>query len=147
MRLVNVLVASAGLMLPLQASSALAQAEQDEIPSALEHPGEVAWIEDGDQGVYRHFPSGLRLYYSDLDPPGQSMCNAGCSTRWIPLLAPEDAEPVGDWAIIIRESGQHQWAFKGQAMYTRIHDSPREPAGDGAEGGTWHLLPYVPLEP
>ena len=109
------------------------------------HPEEVALVDEGPRGsVFRHFPTGLRLYTSDLDPPGRSICNSGCATRWPPVRAPDDAQQVGDWTIVIRDTGEKQWAYKGKPLYVRIHDTPETPAGDGDDGGKWHLLPYSP---
>jgi predicted lipoprotein with Yx(FWY)xxD motif len=110
------------------------------------HPEEVAWMDEGERGyLYRRFPGGQRLYYSDRDPPGKSTCNDGCAAAWPPVPAPPDARPVGPWSVIVRQDGTRQWALKGHPVYTRFHDSPAEPSGDGLEG-VWHVLPYIPRE-
>lgn len=133
-------IASALLASAVLAMAAGLAVAADEEPANLEHPGEVALVKDPELGwVYRHFPSGLRLYVYDKDSPGKSACNVGCDTRWIPLLAPANAKPTGDWTLLTRESGRQQWAYKGRPVYTLIHDSPSSPAGDGVDG-VWHLL-------
>lgn len=107
-------------------------------------PAEVALVDEGKLGsVFRQFPTGLRLYYSDLDRADRSMCNGGCATRWPPLLAPKDAKPIAEWTLVTRDNGESQWAYRGRPLYVRYHDSPEEPAGDGDEGGKWHLLPHM----
>lgn len=104
-----------------------------------DHPSAVSLMEEAQGYLYRQFGTGLRLYISDRDPPGRSVCNLGCSTQWIPVVAPDDARPIGDWSIVIRDGGRKQWALKGKPVYTRIHDIPDAPTGDGHQG-TWHVL-------
>ena len=109
-------------------------------PAKLEHPGEVALIEEDQGYAYRHFPSGLHLYYSDRDPPGTSNCQKECAFAWPPLIAREGAKPMGDWTLVPRDNGNKQWAYKGHPIYLMFHDSTTEPQGDKAENGTWHIL-------
>lgn len=112
----------------------------EKAPVKLQHPAEAALIEDPAHGwIYRHFPTGLRLYVFDGDSAGKSKCNLGCDTAWPPLIAPADAKTTGDWTPLVRDDGRKQWAYKGRPVYTRIHDSPAKPSGDGVEGA-WHLL-------
>jgi predicted lipoprotein with Yx(FWY)xxD motif len=111
----------------------------EKAPPRPAHPAEVALVQEGADWVYRHAPTRVRLYVSDNDPAGKSVCNLGCDTRWIPLTAPADAKPIGEWAAIKREDGKFQWAYKKQPVYVRVHDSPEKPLGDGADG-VWRLL-------
>lgn len=114
-------------------------------PPPEKHPGQVALVDEGPLGhVYRHFPSGLRLYTSERDLPGRSTCYTGCSSKWVPLQAPPEAESIGDWTVVVRETGVRQWAYRNRPVYTLIHDLPGAPAGDGDENGAWRLLPHVP---
>ena len=64
---IRMFVVAAGSLL-----ASVARADVSQAPDKLEHPGEVALIEEDKGYAYRHFPSGLRLYYSDRDPPGSS---------------------------------------------------------------------------
>lgn len=109
-------------------------------PEHLEHPGEVA-LHEAAPGLwrYRTFPALMPLYVYDQDSPGQSNCYRGCKAAWPPVKAREDAEPVGDWTIIIRSDKLRQWAYKGRPVYLRYHDRVGAPLGDGEEG-EWHLL-------
>lgn len=117
-----------------------AQASAREVPS---HPGEVAFVDEGERGfVYRRFPSGQRLYTNDRDRPGRSSCKDGCASAWPPVYAPADAVAMGDWSPITRSDGRRQWALKGKPVYTRFHDHPDRPRGDGIKG-RWHLVPYT----
>lgn len=116
-------------------------------PAAPSHPREVALVSEGAQGsVYRKFPSGLRLYTSDRDPPGRSVCTEGCAAAWQPVFAPKRAKAVGEWTVVKRPDGRPQWALKGKPVYTRFHDAPDQATGDGLEG-VWRLVPYTPALP
>lgn len=107
-----------------------------------ETPEAVATVEEKQGFVYRRFPSRERLYTYDDDPVGQSVCINGCDTRWPPLLAPANAKPIGEWTPIVRREGRLQWAYKGKPVYTRFHDLPDAPEGDGIEG-KWRIVPPV----
>lgn len=106
-----------------------------------EHPGEIALIQN-DNGTldYRLAANGFRLYVSDRDSPGKSVCNGGCARAWIPLMVNANTEKnFGEWTIVKRDDGSRQWAYKGRPVYSLFHDSPDRPIGEGIEG-VWHLL-------
>jgi len=108
------------------------------------HPPEVALVDEGPRGsVYRQFETSLRLYVSDRDPVGTSTCYEGCIGPWVPVYAPTDAEPVGDWQVLRRDDGKRQWMLEGKPVYTRFHDAPDTVTGDGADG-VWHVVPHKP---
>jgi len=65
-------------------------------------------------GLMSPYPPGLQL--PDLDR------RQSCTGVWPPVLAPIDAEPVGNWSIIKRVGGGGQWAYHGQPLYTSILD-------------------------
>ena len=75
-------------------------------------------------GLMSPYPPGLEL--PDLDR------RKSCTEVWPPVLAPDDAKPVGKWSIIDRLDGAGQWAYEGQPLYTSILD---QRPGD-AWGGT-----------
>lgn len=100
-------------------------------------------MDEGERGyLYRRFPGGQRLYFTDRDRLGVSTCYDGCAAAWPPVPAPADARPVGPWTVIVRKDGTRQWALRGRPVYTRFHDAPDNPIGDGYEG-VWHVLPYI----
>jgi hypothetical protein len=141
------IVASSTLMIAL-AFSTNSQGADRECPSLFDedepYPTEVALLNEAPRGwTYRQSPDRLPLYFSDADAPGKSNCYEGCSTKWLPLLAPADAKPVGDWTVVKRTDGTQQWAHRKRPLYTRIHDSPQAPSGDGVDD-KWHLLPFCP---
>jgi len=85
-------------------------------------------------------PDGMTLYTYNRDMVGYSNCNGACATAWPPMAAAADAKAVGDWTIIIRDDGKHQWAFKGKALYTFVKDAKAGDAtGEGADNGKWHV--------
>lgn len=124
-----------GVLIALSLSSAMAATQPK-----IEHPGNIALIEESDGFTYRHAATGFRLYVNDRDPPGKSTCNGGCARAWIPLeVESGDLKPVGDWKIIVREDKSRQWAYKDKPAYTLFHDSSDRPVGNGVEG-VWHFL-------
>ena len=123
-------------VLLLSTNSAKAQTTP---PDKLEYPGQIALVESGTGLRYVHFPTNLRLYTYDEDLENQSVCNRGCASQWPPVIAPENAKPIGLWTPIDRDDGRKQWAYKGQPVYVRYHDAPSAPTGDGVDG-VWHFL-------
>jgi len=45
-----------------------------------------------------------------------------CEQLWPPVLAPDDAKPVGKWTTVKRTNGQSQWAYDGYPVYTSSLD-------------------------
>ena len=85
--------------------------------------------------------SGMTLYVFDKDPAGsgKSVCNGPCAKNWPALAAPADAAAHGDWSVITRDDGSHQWAYKGRPVYAWIKDQkPGDRTGDGFIGA-WHV--------
>jgi predicted lipoprotein with Yx(FWY)xxD motif len=83
-------------------------------------------------------PDGKPLYTFARDTtPGKSACNGPCATAWPPLAAAADAHDDGDWTVITRDDGSHQWAYKGHPLYTFARDT----AGAAATGvsAAWPL--------
>jgi len=124
-------------VLAIAASSALAA---DEKPAVrLEHPGEVALIDEGGKLVYRQFPTQNWLYVFGRETADKLGCVKDCIFRWPPVYARAESTPTGDWTLVARDNGRRQWAYKGHPVYTRVHDSLDKPMGAGAEAG-WTVL-------
>ena len=104
-------------------------------PEEMAYPGVVA-LSQGSPGQwsYKKFPGLAHLYVSDRDTEDQSNCYDNCVLAWPPLYASDDAEPIGQWSILERSDGTRQWAYKGQPVYERFHDSPTNPSGEGVDG-------------
>jgi len=89
-------------------------------------------------------PDGMTLYTFDGDTtPNKSACNGMCAMNWPPLMAPDNAAPIGDWTVVTRDDGSRQWAYKGKPLYTFHRDhAPGDGRGDNAgPNGThvWHF--------
>lgn len=52
---------------------------------------------------------------------GVAACAGECLAAWIPLKAPADALPWGEWTIVSRPEGA-QWAYRGYPLYTHVAD-------------------------
>lgn len=84
--------------------------------------------------------SGMALYTFDRDPAdaSKSGCNNQCAVNWPPLMAGANDTSRGDWAVVMRDDGSKQWAYKGKPLYLWIKDTkPGETTGDGVNG-VWH---------
>lgn len=82
---------------------------------------------------------GMTLYiFANDTAPGVSACDDRCALNWPPLIALEDAQPVGKWTVIQRSDGLKQWAYGGKPLYGWHDDrKPGDTLGDGMVNGTW----------
>ncbi len=82
---------------------------------------------------------GMTLYVFAKDTnPMASACNGRCAANWPPLIALEDAKPVGKWTVLSREDGMKQWAYGGRPLYGWHEDKkPGDTGGDGQLDGAW----------
>ena len=75
--------------------------------------------------------AGMTVYIFDKDQPGKSVCNGPCAVNWPPLAVGDNARPMGDWTIVMRDDGLKQWAYKGKPLYYWVKDTqPGERTGD-----------------
>ena len=82
--------------------------------------------------------TGMTLYTFDRDAAnsGKSACNGPCAALWPPLMASETAQKYGEYAIITRDDGKKQWAYKGKPLYFWVKD---QKAGDKTGDGVNNL--------
>ena len=66
---------------------------------------------------------GYAVYSWDGDGVNKSNCFGSCLDSWKPVVAPETAQPQGEWTINERSPGIGQWAFRGQPLYTHVWDT------------------------
>jgi predicted lipoprotein with Yx(FWY)xxD motif len=86
------------------------------------------------------------VYASDADEPNKSNCvTDSCLERWQPILAPESAQPQGEWSIVQRAPGVRQWAFRKKPLYTYVRDT-RFQSQEGSDEPGWHNV-YTQLGP
>jgi predicted lipoprotein with Yx(FWY)xxD motif len=83
---------------------------------------------------------GKPLYVWDIDTMvGMSHCEGDCAKMWLPLPAPKNAKPMGDWSPISREDGSLQWTYKTKPLYTYSGDTAGGPPTGEKVNKTWHL--------
>jgi len=83
-------------------------------------------------------PRGRPLYTFKWDTmKGMSHCEGECAKVWPPFLAPADAKPFGDWTIIARDDGSHQWVYKDKPLYLFAKDMPGQAAAGVSQN--WDL--------
>ena len=85
--------------------------------------------------------NGMTLYTFDKDAAGTgtSVCTGPCAQNWPPLVAKAGTASSGDWAVIARDDGSKQWAYKGKPVYFWAKDQkPGDRTGDGVNG-IWRL--------
>jgi predicted lipoprotein with Yx(FWY)xxD motif len=85
--------------------------------------------------------NGMTLYTFDRDVAGsgKSVCNGPCAVNWPPLMVTGSATPTGDWAVVTRDDGGRQWAYKGKPVYFWVKDTkPGDRTGDGV-ANAWRV--------
>ncbi|QPF88834.1 COG4315 family predicted lipoprotein [Bradyrhizobium commune] len=83
---------------------------------------------------------GMTLYFYERDTSGKtSSCNGKCAESWIPLAAPEDAKPIGDFTPITRNDGSKMWAFRYRPLYTSVADKAPGEANGNATTLQWRV--------
>jgi len=75
-------------------------------------------------GLMSPYPPGILLPELDQRP--------SCTDLWPPVLADDDAEPVGKWTIVDRRDDTRQWTYDEQPIYTSVRDA----ASGDVMGGT-----------
>ncbi|MGR4870260.1 ATP-binding protein [Variovorax sp. LARHSF232] len=86
-------------------------------------------------------PNGMTLYTfaRDTEGSGKSACNGQCAANWPPLLAADNAKPMGGYTIVTRDDGKKQWAYKGSPLYYWAKDAKAgDRTGDGV-AGAWKI--------
>lgn len=99
-----------------------------------------AKVADTSKGKTLVDADGMTLYTFDRDNvPGKSACNGKCAANWPPFTAASDAKTTGDWAVVVRDDGSKQWAYKGKPLYKWMDDrKPGDVDGDGRYN-VWHV--------
>ena len=81
----------------------------------------------------------LSVYVSDGDRADASACDKECTKNWIPMAAPAEVRPHGDWTTFLRSDGTRQWAFRHRALYRYALD--RHPYSlEGSDVPGWHNI-------
>lgn len=88
---------------------------------------------------------GYALYTFDNDTDAGSQCTGGCLSNWPALMAAEGAEPYGAYTLVMRDSGEYQWALNGEPLYFFAGDTQAGDINGDEAGGVWHLARPVPV--
>jgi predicted lipoprotein with Yx(FWY)xxD motif len=86
------------------------------------------------QFVYNAGANGTPRHQSS---PAPSACTDDCARTWLPLIAPANAVPAGDWSVVARGDGTSQWSWKNHPLYTYVRDTK---LGDTSGEGNWTLI-------
>ncbi|MES2825900.1 MAG: hypothetical protein V4732_20025 [Pseudomonadota bacterium] len=88
---------------------------------------------------------GFTLYTFDNDTAGVSNCTASCLLQWPALIASPGAVAQAPFSLIVRASGEYQWALNGKPLYFYATDSlPGHINGEDV-GGLWHVARIPPV--
>jgi predicted lipoprotein with Yx(FWY)xxD motif len=79
-------------------------------------------------GLMSPYPGGFELPEVATRP--------SCLDQWPPVLAAEEAKPVGKWTVVQRKDGLKQWAYDGYALYTSVLDDQPGKVNGGITGST-----------
>lgn len=85
-------------------------------------------VRDTTAGLMSPYPPGVLLPDLHTRP--------SCTDMWPPVLADEDAQPVGKWTILTGRDGRLQWAYYEQPLYTSILDMQPGDTYGGRKGGS-----------
>jgi predicted lipoprotein with Yx(FWY)xxD motif len=81
--------------------------------------------------------TGFAVYAFSKDTATKSACDAECARDWPPVLAPQLAKAGGEWSILERASGERQWMFRNQPLYSHTNDT-RPGSQEGGDVPGWH---------
>jgi predicted lipoprotein with Yx(FWY)xxD motif len=94
---------------------------------------------------------GMTLYTYARDTVGGggvqtvSACVGDCPRIFRPAVAARDSGVATDWSILRRADGLRQWCYRGAPLYSFARDEmPGNAKGEGAEGGAWRAMVFLP---
>ncbi|MDQ0506521.1 COG4315 family predicted lipoprotein [Xanthobacter agilis] len=124
----------------LAAATTLALSASLALSTSFAAAAEPAKVVETAKGKTLVNSAGMTLYVFAKDEGGKSACTGPCATNWPPLKAAADAKAAGEWTLITRDDGSHQWAYKGKPLYTWTKDQkPGDVTGDGFLNGAWSV--------
>jgi predicted lipoprotein with Yx(FWY)xxD motif len=89
--------------------------------------------------IYKQLPKGRAAKQVEVT----GVCVFQCPSEWPPLLAPADAKPVGDFAIITNADGKRQWTYKNVPLETFAFDrKPGDTLGDDTHDFNGPRVPF-----
>ena len=100
----------------------------------------VLEVRDADgQGLVDSQSMTLYAFDGDLKMDRPSCAGGLCANHFVPMVAAELANPVGDFTVVSRQDQVRQWAYRGKPLYT--FDGDREPgdANGKTVDGRWQV--------
>jgi len=133
-------VIAAAMLVAAENARANAHESSAPPPPAKDDGATMPRIAATKKGLMLLDPKGMTLYYFDRDDSGtKSTCDGKCAERWIPVAAPDNAEPRGDFTVITRSDGSKMWAYRHRPLYTS-HADHAPGAADGYDPEShWHI--------
>ena len=110
-------------------------------------PNGPVFVTDEGMTIYKYLPPVSTFAYAKRQVEVVGECIYQCPAEFPPLIAPEEAKPVGDFTIVAGPNGVQQWAYKGVPLETFKYDrkpglalgestypfnGPRVPSGEAA---------------
>jgi len=88
---------------------------------------------------------GFTLYTFDNDTVGMSNCTGACLNTWPALIADAGAVPVAPYSLVVRASGESQWALNGKPLYFYVGDTKAGDAKGDYFNEIWHVARIPPV--
>ena len=136
----RIVIVAAALL--LSAGEAFAHGSEAAAPPPPKQDASVVPITLGQtkKGVVFTTTKGMTLYYFDRDNTGKtSTCDGPCTDKWMPLSAPKDAQPFGDFTVITRNDGSKMWAYRYRPLYTSDQDKTPGDVNGFDPQNLWHI--------
>jgi predicted lipoprotein with Yx(FWY)xxD motif len=89
--------------------------------------------------------SGFTLYTFDNDSAGVSNCAGNCLTNWPALIAHAGAVASAPYSLVMRASGEMQWALNGMPLYFFAGDTQAGQTNGEAIGNNWFVARTAPV--
>lgn len=89
--------------------------------------------------------SGFTLYTFDNDTAGVSNCSGNCLTNWPALIAHAGAVASAPYSLVMRASGEMQWALNGMPLYFFAGDTLAGQTNGEALGNNWFVARTAPV--
>ena len=134
----RLLIAAAALL--LFATQVLAHGSEATAPPPTKVEAPPVTLGKTKKGTVLADARGMTLYYFDRDDSGnKSNCEGKCTEKWLPLVAEKNAQPSGDFTVIVRKDGSRMWAYRYRPLYTSGDDKAPGDTNGFDPQNLWHI--------
>ena len=134
----RLLIAAAALL--LFATQVLAHGSEATAPPPAKVEAPPVTLGKTKKGTVLADARGMTLYYFDRDDSGnKSNCEGKCTEKWLPLAADKNAQPSGDFTVIVRKDGSRMWAYRYRPLYTSGDDKAPGDTNGFDPQNLWHI--------